>query len=212
MIPDGTVQLVRTSLLLGVQLDDFDFRLFLRDYHRDLRSRFPEESFPAYSPSVVLNSLIPRYDASGDSRAGRRAEALQQYTQRAFRLDLTLTGSDYGSLEKRQNPYSLDRAFYHLGRELVCSDLRMDYPGYNPYRSTRRLPVSFVADHFDEVLELVPDYLWWAMHDQRDMILNATAPEQLEKVHRRIELAGFNTASFGLYLTSHERLILPEDG
>ena len=73
MISDGTVQMVRTSLLLGVQLDEFDFRLFLRDYHRDLRNRFPSTSFPAYSPSVVLNSLIPRFENKGQTRAGLRA-------------------------------------------------------------------------------------------------------------------------------------------
>ena len=87
----------------------------------------------------------------------------------------------------------------------------MDFPGYNPYRSTRFLDVDFVSQHLDQVLELVPDYLWWSMHDQRDIIVNILAPEQLEKVRRRIELAGFNVESFGLYLTSHEHLFLPEE-
>lgn len=210
MTPQGTVLQVQTSLLLGIQFDEFDFRLFLRDYHRDLRNRFPSESFPAYSPSVVLDSLISRYEAGcDDQRAGRRYQALDAYAGRAHRLDLTLTGSDYGVLEQRRSPYDFDRCFYHLGRELVSARVRMDYPGYNPYRSTRRLKIPFVREHLDEVLEMVPDYLWWAMHDQRDIMINILAPEQLEKVQRRIELAGFKLDNFGLYLATHEYVLVP---
>ncbi len=206
MKPEGTIQQIQTSLTLGIQFDEFDFRLFLRDYHRELRSRFPEESFPAYSPSLVLNSLIDRYEDGA-----HRHKVLSAYAQRAHRLQLALTGSDYGPLEQRVSPYSFDRAFYHLGREMVSAQVQMEYPGYNPYRSTRKLSIAFVRDHLDEMLELLPDYLWWAMHDQRDIMLNILAPEHLEQVRRRIELAGFKLDNFGLYLSTHETLLTAEE-
>lgn len=210
MTPEGTIQQFQTCLLLGIQFDEFDFRLFLREYHRNLRNRFPSEDFPAYSPSVVLDSLIPKYEEDcGDGRAGRRYEALRDYTRRAHRLDLALTGSDYGPLEQRASPYDFDRTFYHLGCELVSARVSMEYPGYNPYRSTRELSISFVRDHLDTLLEVVPDYLWWAMHDQRDGMINVLAPEQLADLRRRIELAGFKLDNFGLYLTTRECLFLP---
>ena len=210
MTPEGTVQQIETSLLLGIQFDEFDFRLFLREYHRNLRNRFPSDSFPAYSPSVVLDSLIATHEPDcEDGRAGRRFEALSRYANRAHRLDLALTGSDYGQLEQRQSPYNFDRTFYHLGRRLVSATVRMAHPGYNPYRSTRQLDISFVRDHVDDLLELVPDYMWWAMHDQKDIIANTLVPEQLDEVRRRIELAGFKLDNFGLYLTSRECVFLP---
>lgn len=210
MIPEGTVQQIQTSLVLGVQLDEFDFRLFLRDYHRHLRARHPDQSFPAYNPATVLDSLIARYEPGcDDGRAGRRFEALARYARQTHRLDLALTGSDYGVLEQRGSPYNFDRTFYHLGRELVSADIDMDYPGYTPYRSTRRLKISFVREHIDDLLELLPDYLWWAMHDQRDGLSNILAPEQLAQVRRRIELAGFKVDRFGLYLTTRQWLLTP---
>jgi hypothetical protein len=210
MTPEGTVQQIQTSLVLGIQFDEFDFRLFLREYHRNLRNRFADESFPAYSPSVVLDSLITRYEENcQDGRAGRRFEALRRYARRAHRLDLALTGSDYGELEQRTSPYDFDRTFYHLGRELISAQVQMEFPGYNPYRSTRRLSIPFVRDHLDELLELVPDYLWWAMHDKRDGMANILAPEQLAELRRRIELAGFKLDNFGLYLTTQEYVFLP---
>lgn len=210
MTPEGTVQQIQTSLILGIQFDDFDFRLFLREYHRNLRTRFPDESFPAYSPATVLNDLIPRYEQDcDDERAGRRYEALQAYAQRAHRLDLALTGSDYGPLEQRTSPYGCNRMFYHLGRQLVSARLQVDHPGYNPYRSTRELNISFVRDNLDDLLELAPDYLWWSMHDQRDVIANALSPEQQQEIRRRIELAGFKLDAFGLYLTTRECLLMP---
>ncbi len=210
MTPEGTVQQIQTSLVLGIQFDEFDFRLFLREYHRNLRNRFPDQSFPAYSPAVVLDSLIARYEENcADGRAGRRFQALRDYAQRAHRLDLALTGSDYGELEQRTSPYNFDRTFYHLGCELVSAQVRMEFPGYNPYRSTRRLSIPFVRDHMDDLLELVPDYLWWAMHDKRDGMTNILAPEQLAELRRRIELAGFKLDNFGLYLTTQEYVFLP---
>ncbi len=210
MTPEGTIQQIETCLLLGIQFDEFDFRLFLREYHRNLRNRFPSEDLPAYSPSVVLDSLIPKYERHcGDGRAGRRHEALQRYAKKAHRLDLALTGSDYGELEQRTSPYNFDRTFYHLGCELVSGRVSMEYPGYNPYRSTRQLSIPFVRDHLDMLLEVVPDYLWWVMHDQRDSMINILAPEQLAQLRRRIELAGFKLDNFGLYLTTRECLFLP---
>ncbi len=212
MTPEGTVQQIETSLLLGIQFDEFDFRLFLREYHRHLRNRFPSDSFPSYSPSVVLNELIPRYEERcDDGRAGRRHQALRKYAKTTHRLDLALTGSDYGQFEQRTSPYSIDRMFYHLGRRLISAKVQVEHPGYNPYRSTRQLSIPFVRDHLDELLELVPDYLWWAMHDQRDMIANILAPEQMAEVRRRIELAGFKLDNFGLYLTTRECLLLPDE-
>lgn len=216
MTPEGTVQKIQTSLLLGIQLDEFAFRLFLREYHRSLRNRTPVDDFPAYSPTVVLDELIPEYEEDGDDgRAGRRYQVLRDYAKEAHRLDLTLTGSDYGQLEQRSSPYDFDRMFYHLGRELVSAEIEVEHPGYNPYRSTRELSIPFVRDNLEELLEFVPDYLWWAMHDQRDAITNALAPEQMSDVRRRIELANFELDNFGLYLTTREGLFLPgelEDG
>lgn len=210
MTPDGTVQQIETSLILGIQFDEFDFRLFLREYHRDLRNRFPDKSFPAYSPAVVLNNLITTFEEKcKDGRAGRRFEALNDYATRAHRLELALTGSDYGELEQRISPYNFDRTFYHLGHELVNARVQMEYPGYNPYRSTRKLSISFVRDHLDDLLELVPDYLWWAMHDQRDIMANILSPEKLDDIRRQIELAGFKLDNFGLYLTTRESVFLP---
>ncbi|MBA2663122.1 MAG: hypothetical protein H0U74_12570 [Bradymonadaceae bacterium] len=212
MSEEGASQIIRTSLVLGVQFDEFDFRLFLRDYHRELRTRFPNESFPAYSPSIVLDSLIFRHEPEcKDYVAGGRHQALRQYCQRVHRMDLCLTGSDYGPREQRKSPYNYDRAFYHLGRELVTATLRMDYPGYNPYRSTRKLSIPFIRDNIDQLLELVPDYLWWAMHDQKDVLSNILAPEQLAEARNRIELAGFKLDTFGLYLTTLEVVHFPDN-
>ena len=210
MTPEGTIQQIATSLLLGIQFDEFDFRLFLREYHRNLKNRFPSEDLPEFDPEVVLNSLIARLEPDcDDGRAGRPYQALNAYARRAHRLDLALTGSDYGQLEQRDGPYNFDRVFYHVGRRLISADIRMDYPGYNPYRSTRRLSIPFVRDHLGDLLELVPDYLWWAMHDQRDAITNILAPEQIDEVRRQIELAGFKLDNFGLYLTTQECIFLP---
>jgi hypothetical protein len=213
MVPEGTKQIVRTSLVLGVQFDEFDLRLFLRDYHRALRERNPSQSFPAYSPQTVLDSLIERYeeDCSDERGGGSRYEALRRFAHETHRLDLCMTTSDYGPLDRRESPYSYDRAFYHLGRELVSAELEMDFPGYNPYRSTRRLNVLFVRENVDDLLEFLPDYLWWEMHDQADVVRNCLVPEQLAEVRRRIELSGFKLDSFGLYLTNLETLALPPD-
>lgn len=210
MAPEGSIHEIQTSLMLCVQFDEFDFRLFLRDYHRDLKNRFPDQSFPAYSPAMVLDNLIVRHDETAKSgAAGTRYQALQQFTQRIHRMDLCLTGSDYGPLEQRKSPYSFDRAVYHLGCELVTAKLEMEFPGYNPYRSTRELNIAFVRENIDNLLEFVPDYLWWAMHDQRDAVANILAPEQLDETKRRIELAGYKLDSFGLYMTTLECIHLP---
>ncbi len=210
MTPEGTIQQIETSLLLGIQFDEFDFRLFLREYHRNLQNRLPSKELPEFTPAVVLNKLIARYEKDcDDERAGRRYEALNHYANRAHRLDLSLTGSDYGQLEQRDGPYDFDRIFYHLGRRLISADVRMEFPGYNPYRSTRQLSIPFVRDNLDDLLELVPDYLWWAMHDQRDIINEVLSSEKIDEVRRQIELAGFKLENFGLYLTTHESVFLP---
>lgn len=205
----GAIQVVQTTLTLGIQFDDFDYRLFLREYHRELRSRFQNENFPAYTPITVLDDLIPRYEPScEDGVAGGRYDALRQFAQRVHRLDLNLTGSDFGPFEQRDSPYSFDRAFYHLGREVASARVKMEFPGYNPYRSTRRLSVRFLRDNVDDVIELLPDYLWWSIHDQKDILYNALAPEQLNEVRRRIELSGYKVDNFGLFLTTMETLHL----
>ncbi len=212
MTPPGAIQVVRTTLTLGIQFDDFDYRLFLREYHRDLRSRFQNDNFPAYTPAVVLDELIPRYEPTCVSgAAGGRHEALRQFAQRVHRLDLNLTGSDFGPFEQRQSPYSFDRAFYHLGREVATGRVKMEFPGYNPYRSTRQINVRFLRENLEDVIELLPDYLWWSMHDQRDALANVLAPEQLAEVRRRIELSGYKVENFGLFLTTMETLHLDGD-
>lgn len=211
MTPEGTQLKIRTSLVLGVQFDEFDYRLFLRHYHAELRERFAEESIPAYAPQVLLDSLMLRLEPDcTSSRAGSRFEALSAHAQRAHRLDLCLTGSDFGDFEKRRSPYRFDRAVYHLGRCLVAAEIEMDYPGFNPYRSTRKLDIPLVRDHLDGLLDVLPDYLWWELHDQKDMVGNILAPEQLFEVRQQIERAGFKLDQFGLYLTTLESLVVPE--
>ncbi len=210
MTPEGTIQQIETNLLLGIQFDESNFRHFLREYHRSLRNRFPSEEIPDFSPAVVLNTLIARHEEHcDDGRAGRRYEALRAYAHRAHRLDLALTGSDYGQLEQRDAPYNFDRVFYHVGRKLVTAGVRMEYPGYNPYRSTRKLDISFVRENLDDLLELVPDYLWWAMHDQRELMARMLDPQKIDETRRQIELAGFDLDNFGLYLTNQECIFLP---
>ncbi len=207
MITKGAHHLIRTQLVLGVQLDDFDYRLFLREYHKDLRTRFPSEDFPAYAPNDVLDSLIPRLEPQGLGKtAGGRFEALRRFALRTNRLDLAMTASDFGSFEQRNSPYSFDRASYHLGRVVCSARLKMEYPGYNPFKATRQWKVDFVRDHLDDVFEVMPDYMWWAMHDQRDSIANALLPEQLDEARRRIQSAGYKVQSLGLYLTTLETM------
>jgi len=207
MAPRGATHFIQTSLMIGIQFDDFDYRLFLREYHRDLRDRFPGESFPAYAPGEVLDSLIPRYEPDGEAGvAGGRFAVLRGFAQRIHRLDLTLTASDFGPFEQRQSPYSFERAFYHLGREIAKARLKMEFPGYNPYRSTRKWGVEFVRENLESVFELLPDYLWWAMHDQQDVLRSALSVEHLDEARRRIESAGYTVDSFGLYLTTLETL------
>lgn len=211
MIPDGTNLSITTGLVLGIQFDEFDYRYFLRNYHARLRERFPEETLPAYTPQVVIDSLMLRYEPGCLRNApGGRAHALARFAQTAHRLDLCLTGSDFGPLEKRRSPYRFDRSVYHLGRCLASAQVSLEFPGYNPYRSTRRLDIPFVRDHLGHLLDTLPDYLWWELHDQQDMIRNILAPEQLHEVRRRLERAGFKLDNFGLFMTTMETLELPQ--
>lgn len=203
----GDVQKLRveTSLLLGIQLDEFDFRLFLREYHRDLRRRFPDEKLPAYDPNVVLDELIPTLEECQDGEdAGGRLAALKDFARREYRLDIGLTGADYGPMERRSSPYEFDRVFYHLGLEVVSASVQMDAPGYNPYRSTRQLDIPFTREYVGDVLDFLPDYLWWEIHDKTDVIENVLAPEQLHDVRKRIERCDYKLDNFGLYVTTME--------
>lgn len=212
MTQHGAHHLIRTNLVLGIQLDDFDYRLFLREYHKDLRHRFPSDDFPAYDPNLVLDTLLPRFEPEGvTGHAGGRYEALRQFSVRTHRLDLALTASDFGAFEQRRSPYAFDRSFYHLGRVICSARLKMEFPGYNPFKATRRWDIDFVRDHLDDVFELMPDYIWWSMHDQKDSIINALAPDQRDEAKRRIEAAGYKTNSFGLYLTTLETLHMQEE-
>ncbi len=213
MIPEGTNLSITTSLVLGVQFDEFDYRYFLRNYHARLRERFPEETIPAYSAQAVIDSLMVRYEPEcAEGAAGGRWRALRSFAQQAHRLDLCLTGSDFGPFEKRRSPYRFDRSVYHLGRCLATAQISLEFPGYNPYRSTRQLDIPFVREHLDGLLDTLPDYLWWELHDQQDMIRNILAPEQLHEVRRRLERAGFKLDNFGLYMSTMETLVLPEQG
>ena len=197
-------QTVTTCLTLGVRLDEFDFRVFLRGYHRELRAKFPkEDGFPAYSPAIVLDSLMPTLE-EGCDEAGGRLETLRGFCRDEHRLHLSLSGSDYGALERRGSPYSFDRATYHIGREIAVASLSTDYPGHNPYRSTRTLRIGFLRDHMAEIIEFLPDYLWWSIHDKQDMLHNMLAPESLGEVRRQIERSGYKLETFGLYLTNFE--------
>ena len=213
MTPEGTQLHIMTSMVLGVKFEEFDFRLFLRDYHRDLRQQHPVQSFPPYSPQLVLDALIQEYDEQHDEHALGRYGALRAFAQRRHRLDLCISATDYGTLERRKSPFEIARTSWFLGRELIQARLTLDYPGYNPYRAPRRLHVPLVREHIEHLLELLPDYLWWEAHDQNDSVRNGLAPEKLAEVRRRVELAGFQKLdSFGLYLTSFERLLLPGQG
>ena len=212
MTEPGTKLLVQTSLMVGVQFSEFDYRLFLREYHKDLRQRFTFEGFPAYSPKIVLDTLMGRLEPGCEpERAGGRTEALRAYTKRAYRLQLGITASEYGKWDQRASPFSFDRATYHIGREVARGELQMDYPGYNPYRSTRKLDIEFLRENVDAVLDFLPDYLWWATQDRRDHIQNVLAPEKLLEIERTIEFAGFSLESFGLYLSTFEAIIHPGD-
>ncbi|MEM1347959.1 MAG: hypothetical protein AAGI01_05325 [Myxococcota bacterium] len=203
---------IQTSLILGVQFDEFDLRYFLREYHRELRHRAPAQGFPAYSSETLLNSVIERHDVvCRDHPYGGRYMALRDYAQSAHRLHLCLTGSDYGAFERRESPYGFDRCAYHLGRELAQASLTVSGPERNPYRSTREFDIPFVREHIDRILEFLPDYVWWAVHDKRDMLRNILAPEKLNEVRRRIETTGFKTEQFGLYLTNFELLEVDPD-
>lgn len=207
MAPRGAHHIIETSLMIGIQFDDFDYRLFLREYHRDMRNRFPAVSFPDYEPGMLLDELIPQYEPEGqEGLAGGRYRVLRDFAQRTHHLDLTMTASDFGPFEQRKSPYSFDRAFYHLGREVGRARLKMEFPGYNPYRSTRKWSIDFVREHLDDVLEILPDYLWWEMHDERDALANSLSAEKTDEARRRIESAGYKVESFGLYLTTLETL------
>ncbi len=208
----GAHHVVRTNLVVGVQCDDFDYRLFLKEYHRDLKTRFPSEDFPAYAPNVVLESLINQYEAPvAGTTAGYRYDVLKAFAHRAHRLDLAMTASDFGPFEQRRSPYSFDRAYYHLGRIICSARVKMEFPGYNPYRSTRKWDLDFVRNNLEDVFEILPDYLWWSLHDQKDAIENALMVEQLDEVRRKIEASGYKTVNFGLYLTTLETLHLEEE-
>jgi hypothetical protein len=208
--PSGSIQTIRTSFTLGIQLDELDYKVFLREYYRDLRNKLGAETFPSFAPNTVLEILMPRFEpACATGRPGGRMIALREFAQRVYRMDLSLTTSDYGALEKRRSPYSADRATYYLGRELAAGTIHTDFPGYNAYRSSRRLNIPFVREGLDHLIECLPDYLWWALQDQRDMVCNALAPEQLHVMRSRIESAGYNVDSFGLYLNTFELIQSP---
>ena len=206
MAPRGALHVIQTSLVVGVQFDDVNFRLFLGEYLRDLRSRYPEVA-QDYSVSAVLDELIPRFEPDGITGiAGGRYQVLRDFARRVHRLDLSMTASDFGPFEQRKSPYNFDRSYYHLGCEAVRSQLKMEFPGYNPYRSTRQWSIDFVRQNFDQVLEVLPDYLWWSMHDRRDEVLEALSESALKETEQRIASAGYNVDSFGVYLTTLETL------
>jgi len=208
----GAHHVVRSNLMIGVQLDDVDYRLFLKEYHRDLKSRYPSDDFPEFSPNNVLETLIPKLEPeASQGHAGARYDMMRAFSHRVHRLELAMTASDFGPFEQRRSPYSFDRAYYHLGRSICSARVKMEFPGYNPYRSTRKWDLPFVRDNLENVFEILPDYLWWSLHDQKDAIQNALLPEQLESVERAIASAGYKAANFGLYLSTMETLHLEEE-
>lgn len=207
MAPRGALHVIHSSLILGTQLDDLDYRLFLSEFHRDFRSRHEGIDADPFSPGRVLDELIPEHEEDcAEEIAGSRARVLRSFARRVHRLDLNLTGSDFGPFEQRNSPYSFDRASYHLGHELVTAPLKMEFPGYNAYRSTRQWDLDFVSENLDSVIELLPDYLWWSIHDKRDAIAEALSPDSIQDVTSRIESAGYKIENFGLYLTTLETL------
>ena len=158
---------------------------------------------------MVLDALMARLLPEA-TQAGHRRDELRDFARRVYRLHLSLGGSDYGAHERRGSPYSFDRATYLMGRELTVATLENDYPGHNPYKSTRKLNIMFMREQFEGWVELLPDYLWWALHDKKDLLQNVLAPEQLGRVREQVERAGFKVDTFGLYLTTFES-VAPKD-
>lgn len=199
-------QTIRTSFVLGVRLDEQGFIKLLKAYHNDLTIRAdPKDSLPSFSPGIVLNLLMYKYEPQcKPDRAGSRAQALRDFARRQYGLALSLCMTDFGSLEQRSSPYGLDRCAYFLGREIASASMTSDHPSYNPFRTSRKLHIPLVRHHLDHLLELMPDYLWWALHEQQDAVANILSPEKLHEVRRQIERSGFGNDSFGLYLSTFE--------
>ena len=209
-LPPRAQQTIRTSLVLGAPLHGQELAAFLIAYYEHLRQLAHDPpDFPAFSPGMVLNLLMLRHDPiCAQSVAGSRAQALRDFARERYRLQLSIAMSDFGPLEQRASPYNPDRATYLMGREIASASVVLDYPSHSPYRTLRRLHIPLVRQHFAQVLELMPDYLWWSFQDQHDAVRNVLAPEKLHEVRRQIERAGFDVASFGLYLSTFETVAL----
>jgi hypothetical protein len=204
--------LVRYTLIVGTMLDDVGFRHLLSSYVDDLRDRLPGETFDDDTPNTVLDDVIPRLDPVASARTGGAVfDALAEYSRRAWRLELAMTTSDFGLLEKRDGPYRFDRAQYHLGRRVVTAQVVSKHPGSCSYRRSRHLPLEWARAHAEQWIEVLPDPLWWSVNDAPEALGVALADESLVEVSRRLDDAGFSTESLGLYLTTLESVYQPDE-
>ncbi len=205
MTADGPRHLVRHTLTVGVMLDDVGFRHLLSSYVDDLRERFPDEAFEDDTPNHVLDSIITRLDPVASARSGGAVfDALADFCQRRWRLDLAMTASDFGDLEKREGPYRFDRAQYHLGRRAVSAAVESAFPSTCPFRRSRHLSLAWARAHREQWPELLPDSLWWAVNNNPSGVDDAISDDGLGELSERLEASGFELESLGLYLTTLE--------
>ena len=200
-------QIVESSLILGIQFDEVQHRAFLSEYVNRVapNTTVPEEI------DDVLTGLIPQVEP--DYRpgvAGSVLSALRRFTASRYELDLRITGRDYGPVDPRLSPYRVERTSYHIGTVLLDTRVEMEFPGYAPYATSRKWDIPAMREHFDRVIDFLPDYLWWALQDRRGSIQEQLELKNLAATRRAIAKCGFPVTEFGLYLTSFQKLLVNE--
>ena len=196
--------IVETYLVLGTQLDRTDHQRLLDAYVK----RVAPDRVGTFDPiDDVLSKLLPEVEPTYKSGvAGCVAQALRRFSQSQFSLDLRITGTDYGPFEQRTAPYRVDRTFFHLGFSILAAKVEMEFPGYSPYSASRQLNIPVFREHFDAISDLLPDYIWWEVHDQKDDIKEALELQSLAEKRKAIADAGFDVSSFGLHLVTFQTL------
>ncbi len=195
---------VETFLMLGTQLGPKDHQRLLEAYVERVA---PERAGTFDQIGDVLTQLVPEVEPGYKAGvAGCVAQALRQFTQSQFDLDLRITGTDYGPFEQRTDPYRIDRTFFHLGFSILTAKVEMEFPGYSPYSASRQLDIPIFREHFEAISDILPDYLWWEVHDRKDTIIEALDLHSLSQKRRAIADAGFDVSTFGLYLVTFQTL------
>jgi hypothetical protein len=203
--PEAAQHLLRHSLTVGVMLDDVGFRRLLSSYVDDLRERFPHEALEDDTPNNVLDNVISRLDPVASARTGGAVyDALSEFARRRWRLDLSITTSDFGLFEKRDGPYRFDRAQYHLGRSVVSARAVAMHPSTCPYSRSRHLPLEWARSNAEHWIEVLPDTLWWAVNEAPNALSAAMGDDSLADLSDRLTAAEFELGSLGLYLTTLE--------